>query len=235
VDGSRLVVRVHNPRRWRIAIALSVALVLLLGFGVFELGRRAGGYFSLEAGRERSAMEAELARLSAENQSLKEEVARLQTTLDVDVEAQRRLRESLQATEAEVAELNEDLAFYRRIMSPPDGKGGLRVQAFEVAREGEGDRYRLKLVLVQARQQERKAQGQVSVQLEGSRAGEVETLELADLAAEPPSFDFLYFQDIVLEVTLPEDFAAETAQVVLTPRGKGATPVTASFPWSPEG
>lgn len=235
MDGPRLIVRVHNPRRWRIFVAVSVVLVILLGFGVFELGRRAGGYFSLEAGRQRSAMEAELARLGGENRSLKEEVARLQTTLDVDVEAQRRLREALQATEAEVAELNEDLAFYRRIMSPPDGKGGLRVQTFDVERDGQSDRYRLKLVLVQARQQDRKAQGQVTLQLEGSRAGEDATLGLADLAAEPPGFDFLYFQDIVLEVTLPDDFAAETAQVVLTPRGKGAAPVTASFPWAPEG
>lgn len=210
-------------------------LLLLLGIGIFELGRRAGGYFSLAAGRDRSALEAQLARLETENLGLKEEVARLETTLDVDIEAQRRLRDTLQEAESQGAELNEELGFYRRIMSPTDGRGGLRVQAFEVSREEGREAYRVKLVLVQAGEQERRVQGQVAIRLEGSRDGEPATLGLDQLAAAQPEFDFRYFQDIDLDLTVPIGFQPETAQVVLTPRGKGATEVTASFAWAPRG
>ena len=235
MDEQRLVVRLHDPRRFRLIVLAGIALALLLCFGLFELGLRAGGHSSFRSDDRRQALRAEAVRLRGENQQLKEALARLQTSLEVDREAQSRITETLAQSEARIAELNEELAFYRRIVSPPDGQTGLRVQAFEVLGNELAGGYRLKLLLVQSPQRSGRAQGLVDLTLSGTLGGEDESLTLQELAAEPQAFEFLYFQDVDFEVILPEGFEPQAAEIELRPEGRNARPVVASFPWQPRG
>ena len=235
MDAQRLVVRLHDPRRFRVVVAVAVVLALLLLFGLFELGQRAGGYSSLKSDQRRTALRAEAVKLRADNERLREELARVQTSLEVDREAQSLLTETLAASEARVAELNEELAFYRRIVAPPDGQTGLRVQAFEVLGNSLESSYRLRLLLVQSPQRSGRAQGEVNLSLRGTLHGEEATLALGELASEPQAFEFLYFQDVDLDVILPEGFDPEAAEIELRPAGRNARAVTANFPWKPRG
>lgn len=235
MDEQRLVVRLHDPRRFRLVVLAGIVLALLLCFGLFELGLRAGGHSSFRSDDRRQELRAEAVRLRGENQQLKEELARLQTSLEVDREAHSRITETLAQSEARIAELNEELAFYRRIVSPPDGETGLRVQAFEVLGNGLAGGYRLKLLLVQSPRRSGRAQGLVDLTLSGTLGGEDENLTLQELAAEPQAFEFLYFQDVDFEVILPEGFEPQAAEIELRPEGRNARPVVASFPWQPRG
>jgi cell division protein FtsB len=231
----RLVVRQHHPHRFRVIVVVGVVLAALLCFGLFELGQRFGGYSSFRSDERRQALRAENQRLKAESRQLKEELARLRTSIEVDREAQSRLTQTLAASEVRIAELNEELAFYRRIVAPPDGQSGLRVQAFEVLSSTPGNSYRLRLLLVQSPQRSGRAQGQLDLNLRGTLDGEVTTLTLQELAAEPQEFEFLYFQDVDLDVILPGGFEPEAAEIELRPAGRNARAVAASFPWKPQG
>lgn len=235
MDAQRLVVRSHDPRRFRVVVAICVVLALLLCFGLFELGQRVAGSSTFRADERRQALRAENRRLKAETQQLKEELARLGTSVEIDREAQSRLTETLASNEARVAELNEELAFYRRIVAPPDGQTGLRVQALEILGTSLDNGYRLKLLLVQSPQRSGRAQGQVDLSLRGTMRGEEAVLALQQLAAEPQEFEFLYFQDVDLDVVLPEGFEPEAAEIELRPSGRNARVVAASFPWKPRG
>lgn len=235
MEPQRLVVRLHDPRRLRLVVGIGIVLALLFCVGLFELGQRTGGYSSFAAARERDVMESEIASLDSENRRLKEEIAQLQTTLEVDRQAQLLLKEGLAGNESLVAELNEELAFYRRIMAPADGEAGLRIQAFEVTDHSEANSYRLKLVLVQSPQRGGKAKGQVDLSLKGVLDGRDRDLSLQELSAEPLQFEFLYFQELDLDVTLPEGFKPATAFIELRPVRRNASAVAASFPWKPRG
>jgi cytoskeletal protein CcmA (bactofilin family) len=171
LDKQRLVVRLHDPRRLRLVLLACVALVLLLCFGLFELGQRVGGYSSFRSDDRRQALRTEVKQLRLEGQQLKDTIARLQTSLEVDREAQLRLTATLAESEARIAELNEELEFYRRIVAPPDGQTGLRVQTFEVLGNSVDNGYRLRLLLVQSPQRSGRAQGQVEVSLRGTLDG----------------------------------------------------------------
>ena len=244
MDRQRLVVRLHDPRRLRIVVVAGVVLVLLFCFGLFELGQRMGGYSSFRSDERREALKIEVAELKAEREALKAELARVLTSIDVDREAQLRLTETLAEREARVAELNEELGFYRRIVSPSDGQAGLRVQGFEVMDGNNGsdgsngaiaNSYRLRLLLVQSPQRSGRAQGEVDLSLRGTLRGETVSLTLQELAAEPQEYEFLYFQDVDVDVILPEGFEPETAEIELRPGQRNARAIAASFPWKPKG
>jgi septal ring factor EnvC (AmiA/AmiB activator) len=235
LDPQRLVVRLHDPRRFRIVVAAAVLLALLLCFGLYELGQRAGGHSVFKSDQRRQALRAEVAQLQAENQALKDELARVRTSVEVDREAQARITDSLAASEARVAELNEELEFYRRIVSPQEGQAGLRVQAFEVIPGDMANAYRLKLLLVQSPQRSGRAQGQLDLSLRGTLDGQEASLALEQVAAEPRSFEFLYFQDVDIEVILPEGFVPESVDVELRSGQRNARVVSAAFPWKPRG
>ena len=239
MDGQRLVVRLHDPRRLRVVVALGVLLAVLLCVGLFELGQRTGGASILKSDHRRQALKADVAQLKADNKGLQDELARLRTSVEVDREAQQQLTETLAQREARVAELNEELAFYRRIVAPPDGETGLRVQSMDVvnnsAAGGIDNSYRLRLLLVQSPQRSGRAQGQVDLSLRGTLHGEEASLTLRELAAEPQEFEFLYFQDVDLDVILPEGFEPESAEIELRPGQRSARAVAASFPWKPKG
>jgi hypothetical protein len=235
LSEQRFVVRRHDPRRFRIVVAIGVVLALSLCVGLFELGHRAGGASSLSGDKRRQALRVEIARLQSDSQMMQEELARLRTSRDMDREAHVRLTEQLAASEAKVAELNEELAFYRRIVGPTDGHVGLRVQGFEISRNEVSNGYRIRLLLVQSPQRSGRAQGALGLSLHGTLHGEEASLALADLAAEATEYDFLYFQDLDLDVVLPAGFEPETAEIELRPGQRNARAVAASFPWKPRG
>lgn len=208
---------------------------LLVAFALFELGQRVGGRSLLESDRAREALAVEVARLETEKQSLQEALARARTRLEVDGEAHEQLRESLAASESEVAALDEELQFYRRIVVPPEGRSGVRVRSFEVL-PGEAPRdYNLRLLVVQNPQRSGRAEGRLELRLEGRMNGEDTSLALEALGATPQPYEFLYFQDLEIDVTLPERFEPESATVTLHPEGRNARVIEAGFPWQVRG
>lgn len=234
MDEQRLVVRLHDPRRVRRYLAVLAVLLVVGGFGLYELGQRSGGYASFSADQRRQALRAEVGRLRLENQQVKDELARLRTSAEVDRQAQVLLRESLTTSEARIAELNEELEFYRRIVVPPEGQAGLRVQSFDFTPAADSH-HRVRMLLVQSPQRSGRAQGQLDLILHGTLRGVEASLTLPQLAAEPVEYEFLYFQDLELDLVLPEGFAPDIAEIELRPAGRGARPVTATFPWRPRG
>jgi hypothetical protein len=233
LEKRRHVVRLRDPRRERLILVVAGILLLLLAAGLFELGQRVGGHSSFRVDQQRQALRAEVKRLATEGAELRDELARVRTSLEIDREAHARLQESFTASEARVAELNEELEFYRRIVAPQDGQGGLRVETFEVLRGGLPDGYRLRFLLVQNPQRSGRAQGQLHVSLRGLRNGEEVALQLQELAAEPQPFEFLYFQDVEVEIILPEGFEPRAAEVELRPGQGRARRFEASYPWDP--
>ena len=155
---------------------------------------------------------------------------------EVDQEAQLRLKDALTESAARVAELNEELEFYRRIVLPSEGRTGLRVQSFEVTpMDGVAQGYRLKLLLVQSPQRSGRAAGEVRLSLRGKLDGADTSLPLEALAAAPEDFEFLYFQDVDLDIVLPDGFEPESAEIELHHGQRNARIEAASFPWQPKG
>lgn len=233
---TRLVVRPHRPYRnaiiWTVMTVLAAAAIA----GAFEFGRRRAGFDALEAGRMQQQQADEIRRLTEANRELRERIALLERSSEIDREARERVQRELAEMQDEALGLQEELAFYRGIVSPENGQAGLRVQSFSVARgPGEDRLYRYRLVLIQAVKHDRRVSGKVEVKLTGMQGGEPRTLSLQELLVgegKELAYSFRYFQDFEGLLRLPEDFTPESVDIAVLPSGRGAEPLMQTLKWT---
>ena len=129
----------------------------------------------------------------------------------VDHQAYAAVEKNLADLQAQVLKHREELTFYRGIVSPEDGIGGLRIQRFQVLPGAAEHHYRLRLVLVQSMRQETVVSGAVVVHIEGVRDNKPEQLELSEAGAQTRAngqlpFRFRYFQNLEQDIVLPDGF-----------------------------
>jgi hypothetical protein len=214
------------------AIAIAVVAGLYL---TFELGRIQADYNIVEVAAERRAVNKEIKDLEKHIQTLKEQVALLETHRDIDREAYADVESSLTGLQQKIHEQREAIAFYRGIISPADGGRGLRVQELKVSKGKQEGLYHVNLVLVQVMQHDRSVKGDVEFSLEGAQDGVATTYTLAQLVPEDEKsdwpFSFRYFQNLDRRLILPDGFTPEKINVEVRSRTKSVASVTQSFLW----
>jgi hypothetical protein len=230
----RLVVRYHAPWRGRAFTIGAVVCLLVLLVGMFELGRYRSGYSKLAEMQHRRELAATIESLESENERLRQAVAAAELARDVDRKAYADVEKNLADLQAQVLKHREELTFYRGIVSPEDGIGGLRIQRFQVLPGGADQHYRLRLVLVQSMRQDAVVSGSVSIQIEGVRDNKPLELALAEAMGEPRAdaqlpFRFRYFQNLEQDIVLPPGFEPRAVNVEV--RTSKLSPVRESYPW----
>lgn len=156
---------------------------------------------------------------------------------DIDVQACEALRNSVTELEHEVADLREQLAFYRNIVSPEQARAGVRVLRLNLSPGTGADVWRYDLVLVQPVRRDRTAAGRFDLQIEGLAGDQLRTLPLDEvLVGDMPlrEFAFRSFQEFGGELRLPAGFRPSRVTVTLrVQNGRGeAAEVVESFDWS---
>lgn len=227
----------HDPLlgRGQLFALVGFACALLFVWIAFELGQIRAGHNSFEASERYDEAERILRKERQEQQRLRARIAQLETDRKIDDEAYARVEAELAGLEAVILTQQEDLAFYRGIVS--DQQSGLRVQDF-VLWPGDGPlSYSMRLVLAQAMRAGSRISGTVELKIEGVQDSKSRTLGLRDLIAAEPrprrlDFSFRYFQNLEAELVLPEGFAPERVHVTLKPKGKSSKSIEKSFDWA---
>jgi hypothetical protein len=142
---------------------------------------------------------------------------------------------SLGELQAQIQAQEEELVFYRGIVSPQDRIAGLRIQSLEVLpNDGEG-RYLVRLLLIQAIVHSRSVSGAVKLQLEGVQGGQTTSFDAAELVVPGESYDmayeFRYFQGLEAELALPLGFEPQRITVEIWPNEARAERINQTFEW----
>ena len=156
-----LVVRYQSPWRRRGLAIVGVLGGLLLLYVIYEWGRFAGGYGKFAEVQRRRELTAQIDALEQENEKLRASVAKAELARNVDNKSYGVVEKNLEDLQAQVLKQREELTFYRGIVSPEDGIGGLRIQGFQVLSGGAPRHYRLLLVLLQSMRQDAVVSGSV--------------------------------------------------------------------------
>jgi hypothetical protein len=226
----------------RVAVVYGVALVLVLAFGYlcFELGRYEAGYSVLDQRRAGAAYRQQLSDERAAAEELRRQLAILETSREIDRETYAQVEADLGELQARIQAQEEELVFYRGIVSPQDGVAGLRIQSLEAVPSDAQRHYLLRLVLVQAIVHSRRVAGVVKLRVVGHRDGQATAFDLEDLApaegsaggSDSLAYGFRYFQGLESELVLPVGFEPETVEVEIQPTEPRGERLTQSFAWS---
>lgn len=235
IPGLKVPGAARASRSARILSLIALICGFAIAFFAYELGQIRAGHNRLEAQQRYQDLQSELIRLQRETRRLREQLVQGETNAKIDNESYRQVETRLAELQATILKQQEDLAFYRGIVSA-DQDTGLRIQDFELLRGANDSSFSLRLVLAQALRNDKRISGHVELNVEGKRDGEPLSLDLADLAAEATEgaridFSFRYFQNLQAELVLPKGFAPERVIVKLKPTGKSVKAVEESFDW----
>lgn len=220
-------------------IVLSVALAVIVFAAIylsFELGRYQAGYSRLDERRQEAALAQTIKERDAVIDELRRQQAILETSREIDKETYAQIEANLSDLQEKIQAQEEELAFYRGIVSPGDGVSGLRIQDLEVLPEDSEQRHLLRLILVQAIVHNKRVTGTVRIKFSGSLDGQPAEYSLADVVAaggdREIAYAFRYFQSLEEDLVLPVGFEPATVEVEVRPREPRGEPLTQSFPWA---
>ena len=239
VKGSRqdkMMVVPYRPGQrlfWLIGSILLISLGTLCGFGF--------GYYQIhrvEESFKNGFLEQTilLDELSAENSELKRQVAMLERSGLLDQRVNETDQKTLSSLRDQLATLEQDLSFYKNVITKQTDDTGLMVSEWILKRISNSNRYRYKLAL---RQQDADGDtylnGHVNVNLVGTQSGKNAVYSLSEVSKEQEQIDiklrFKFFQDIEGELTLPDNFLPEYIKIVGVEINPVRKTIDRDYPW----
>lgn len=211
------------------ALALAAAL-----WGVYRLGLRDGGYAAGQARATEAHLRIQIADLRERVGELHQRNTLLARAERIERDAREHLREVIEQRDQRIAALEEELTFYRNIVSPSKMDPGLQVRRVSLRpAAGLARTYRYELVLSQLNGGKRYAEGNVELRVDGQQEGEPASFGFTDLALEDTvetEFRFKYFQTLTGRVQLPEEFEPRWLKVDVRPTN-GFDSLDESYAW----
>jgi hypothetical protein len=204
----KLVVRSYaSPKRRAWFLGGTALAVLLVLYGVFELGRFEAGYRVIDSVRGALSASSRMRGLEAENERLRTELAAAEVARRVDREGYKEVNRSLGDMQSQIARLNQDLSFYRGLVQP-DSLVHVKVQQMQIVPESPGQ-FRLKFVLMQTGKPDSLVAGSVSITIDGLQGGKPQSLTFAEVSPNRRvslAYSFRYFEDYDEIVQFPKGF-----------------------------
>jgi len=221
----------------RAALVLCGLALVAAGWWLYDLGMLHGAD-ELRLLRTRyGVLEKRHSKVLGDNKELREKVAILQRSSQIDRQAALDVKADLATLEEELQAAREEIGFYRGIVSPGDVKPGLHIHRFQLVPGGAGE-YRYDLVLTQLKHNDHHVSGVAEWKILGTLNGEPGELALAEVtrpAVQQLKFKFRYFQDLAGTLFLPDGFKAKKVVLSIRPEGKGnPSPVEQEYDW-PDG
>ncbi|MEX2575950.1 MAG: DUF6776 family protein [Halofilum sp. (in: g-proteobacteria)] len=232
-SGFRL--RPHRPLRTAvIAVGLTGVTAAAL-WAAYQHGIRVGGHAAAQARATEAHLRIQVADLRERVQQLRQRNTLLARAERIERDARENLRGVIEARESRIAGLEEELSFYRNIVSPSKMDPGLQIRRVAFSPIAGVERaYRYEVVLSQLNGGERYAAGDVRLSVDGRDAGEPATFDLDEFAlgeSLTTEFRFKYFQTLTGRIRLPEEFDPGWLQVEVAPDGGRFDPLDETYAW----
>lgn len=238
VKGSKQIRMVVVPYRpWRVfCLRLFVLLVVLATGGLaFLYGYRKADVENGYAQAELEALRLETQAKDLEGQQLRQQIVNLEQTSAMDRQALDNVQQTILSLREQISVLEEDVLFYKQIMSPENTETGLVIGQLDLEGTGTPGRIRYKLELKQQGNNENVISGHANITIIGLQNDEEMEIPLAELTLAEVEQDirlqFRYFQNIEGELALPGGFEPTKVQIVAVAEGANGKTVQKSFGW----
>ncbi len=144
-------------------------------------------------------------------------------------ETAQQMRNELYQKERDLAEMKEQLYFYRRIIAPEDLQKGVTILSAQLDEPATGGDFPFELVLRQGVRQGKMARGRIHLHMDGTLNGASRRLPMNAFYEGENQFAFKYFQRMKGRISVPEHFVPASVEVKVN-EGK-SNPVVQLFRW----
>jgi hypothetical protein len=243
VKGSkqeRMVVVPYRPAR-----RVIIVLLLIVGVGASAAGGFLYSYYVTTESQQgeldsREELSRELQTRELENSDLRRQIAILDRSGVLDQRATEEVQSTIMSLREKVAQLEQDIVYYRQVVSDETGETGLVISQLDLSTTSATGVYSYKLVL---RQLDADGDsfliGFVNINLVGSQGEEQIVVPLREVSPEQNNLDirlrFKYFQNIEGSLTLPEGFVPERVQIAAVSTEPVGKEINQDFSWVVEG
>ncbi len=216
-------------------VALGVSLVLATLAGVYAIGRAQATFDGRAAIANEAGLRAALTAREAEVAKLRREVAELDTLKVAQERERQEVSRTIGELQAEVARQSQQLEFLRGVVGRAGPAAEVTIRQVRVIASAAPGRYRLRIALAQPGRPDRTVAGSVRVGVEGQRGGRTVRLDLREVTAQRVAqlpYRFQYFENIEVEIVLPNGFSPERVVVDVRPAGRNVPPAAQTVLWS---
>jgi len=233
----RLEIVAYSPTRRFFVRAVIALIMLALAFGGYYYGRWSVWHERGTAVIERDELRLVTREQEEELKDLRRRVLVTESSNAVDRRAYQEVQQTVLNLNARIAQLENELHFYQRVMAPEKDDQGLRIDSFELKPTGSEGAYEYQLVITQVTDNNTFIEGRALVSIIGKR-GQTQnvTIPLKDISSDVDDlsvrFRFRFFQNVAGQLQLPEDFEPEKVQVILQSTGRKAMRIEQEFDWS---
>lgn len=255
-SAKTLVIRI--TRKFRFIAAVFALLLLIIFWLAAYTGYLIGMDEAVVAKAENIELKTDLAASIDSERNARQRATRAEKTAEIDRLAAERVRQELLTYRKEVADLEADLAFYRRLMAPDELEKGLGLYAFKVSLDQQTDQYRYSAVVTQAGGKNQVIKGSVAIyllareitnpvadpvtdpeqQAEAEPEAEqapIQRIAISDLpdfaGSSPAKLRFRFFQTVEGAFKLPENLSPVSIAIEIKSTGKSAQQLEKTFPW----
>lgn len=232
----RLEIISYNPVRRFLTRTVIFLLMLVLGGGGYFLGQWSIWHERGTAIIERDELRIKTRAQEKELTDLRRRVLVTESSNAVDRQAYQEVQQTVLNLNARIAQLENELHFYQRVMAPEKADKGLRIDRFEIKPTDNPLIYDYQLVITQVTDNNTFIEGRALVSIIGER-GQTKniTLPLKDVSPEVDElsvrFRFRFFQNVAGQMHLPSDFNPQKVQVILQSTGSKAMRIESEFDW----
>ncbi len=228
-----LIVKPRFSSRIKLFMTAVFVILILIGGGViYNYGLSSAGFDSLRTSRTKQGLTTEIRQLRKTSKNLRQDLAFAHENLKVTKAAYGELDQSLKRSERQIVVLREELNFYRNIISPPDKKSGVRIQSLQIGQTDSDNKFRYKLVLIQALKHDRDVYGNASLQIIGLQEGNKTVLDVTQRRQRLRVFRFRYFKDLKGVIKLPANFTPLQIKIMVQVKGRNAKTLEKIFNWN---
>jgi len=231
---TRILIAVKRPSLWLLSLLAVLLGVVLLVWSAYLYGQRQAGFDRSEAMSVVSGLQKQLEDLQKLYTESQHQAAMIERNIQIDDDASKQLKQSLNESQQEALELKKELAFYKSVVSPEQEKRSLAVQTIQLKHEDTGE-YRYKVMVSQRGRNDKLVRGSIEIKIEGTDGDQAKTLSLDDVsdsAKNVTKFGFKYFQNFEGTMSLPTTFTPENLRVVVTPSSYGVDKLDELYSWA---
>jgi hypothetical protein len=214
---------------WSVAIPLLVAG----SWGLYQAGYAVGSDGQSSARDDARELQRRVSSLERRNRELMQRNAQLERDQVISREAVNRIRDSIQDMESRHRAMEEELTFYRSIVSPENVESGLHIHSLALEPVGRDGEYVYRVVLTQIR-----GSGTVEGTLEfrlvgrqGASRVEFGGAELGDDLQGIQEFGFRYFQNLEGRIRIPAGVTPRSLRVLARTDGDRPRQVEQDYAW----